>query len=119
MKLNDIKEYRDKVRAAQFEAGAKMFLNKIFSNLEVKLSDNYPDSIFYKFNNEVIAEYHKKYNYFYYHYYKIYQVLSSEFVINDVKINELIVYKVEEHLKISGVTPSNSADSFIFGWANI
>ena len=34
MELKDIKEYRDKVRAAQYEAGAKMFLDRIFSNLE-------------------------------------------------------------------------------------
>ena len=97
-----IKEYRDKIRAAQFEAGAKMFMDKIFSNLEEKLSDKYPDSIFYMFNDEVIAQYNKKYNYFYYHYYKIYKVLKLEFGLNNVKINELIEDKVEEHLKIRG-----------------
>ena len=99
MELKDIKEYRDKVRAAQFEAGAKMFLDRIFSKLEVILSDEYPDFIFYKFNNEIIAEYNKKINYFYYDYDKIHKVLSSEFEFRKQKINELILDKVEEHLK--------------------
>ena len=106
MELKDIKEYRDKVKAAQFEAGAKMFLDRIFSNLEVKLDDKYTDSIFYEFNNEVVFEYDKKTNYFYYDYDKIYKVLLSEFGLNYIKINELIVDKVEEHLKFRGVTPA-------------
>ena len=119
MNLQDIKEYRDKVRAAQFEAGAKMFLDRIFSNLEEKLYKKYPNSIFYKFNTEILAEYNKKANYFYYHYEKIYQVLTSEFGINEVKINELIVGKVEEHLKFRGVTPNKQMNKIGMRWKNI
>ena len=103
MNLQDIKEYRDKVRAAQFEAGAKMFLDKRLSNLETKLSDNYYNFIFYIFNNVTIYAYDKINNYFYYDYDKIYQVLTLEFGFDEHKIKELMVDKVEEHLEIIGV----------------
>ena len=103
--LQDIKEYRDKVRAAQFEAGAKMFLDRFFSNLEVKLSDNYSNIIFYKFNNEIIAYYNKERKYFHYHYYKIYEVLKLEFKLNEYIIYDLIGRKVEEHMKFKEVSP--------------
>lgn len=97
MELQDIKEYRDKVRAAQYEAGAKMFLDRIFSNLKV-ISTN--GRYYFEFNDEIIADYDKITKYFYYHYDKIYQVLKLEFGFNDIKINELLVNKVNEHLKI-------------------
>ena len=102
MELKNIKEYRDKVRASQYEAGAKMFLDRIFSNLEVKLSNEYPDFIFYKFNNKLIVWYEKKSKYFYYNYDKIYKVLELEFGFKEQKIKELIICKVEEHLKFRG-----------------
>ena len=103
--LKDIKEYRDKVRSAQFEAGAKMFMDRIFSNLEEKLFDKHPNLIFYKFDNEIIAEYDKINKYFFYDYCKIYRVLQKELGFNDIKIKELIVSKVEEHLKFKMVKP--------------
>ena len=97
MNLQDIKENRDKVRAAQFEAGAKMFLDKIFS----KLSDDYPNSIFYSLNNEIVAEYNDIN--FYYSYKDIFIILSSEFRLNEVKIKELVTCKAGEHLKLRGI----------------
>ena len=81
------------------------FLDNIFSNLDINFLDKYPDSIFYKFNNELVAEYDKESNYFYYDYSKIYQVLTSEFGLSEEKSNELIVCMVEEHLQIRGVIP--------------
>ena len=109
MNLKDIKEYRNKVKAAQFEAGAKMFLDRIFSNFEVKLEDCFPDTIFYESNNKLIAEYHKKNKNFYYNYNRIYRILIEEFKLTDFKINELIVGKVEEHLKFNEITAYNFA----------
>ena len=104
--LNKIKKERKKVKSSQHLAAVNMFLDKIFSNLEVKLEVKhmYPNSIFYKFNNEVVAEYDKKYNAFFYHYVKIYEVLSSEFGLNELKIDKLIICKVEKYLKFKGVT---------------
>ena len=81
------------------------FLDNIFTNLEEKISDKHTDSIFYKFNNVVIAEYDKNFNFFYYHYDKIYKVLESNFKLNNNKINDLIRDKVEEYLNFSDVIP--------------
>lgn len=80
------------------------FLDNIFSNLEVKRSDEYPDSIFYMFNHEIVAEYKKidDYFYFYYHHDKIYHILSSKFKINKRNnINELIDIMLKKYLDIN------------------
>lgn len=100
MELKDLKEYRDKVKKAQYEAGAKMFIDKLFHNFEINLCNYF---IFYKFNNNIIAYYDKEKNYFFYDYSKIYQVLESEFGLNFPTINSYITLKVEEHLKIKNV----------------
>ena len=103
IELQEIKEYRDKIRSAQFEAGAKMFLDRIFSNLEeIKIKD-FPHLTFYIFNNEIIVEHDIKHKDFYYHYDKIHQVLEIEFRLKEQKINELMVSKISEHLKINNI----------------
>lgn len=116
MTLQDIKEYRNRVKAAQYKAGAKMYMDKIFSNLEEKLSDKHPNLIFYKFDNEIIAECDKRNKYFCYHYNKIYKALK-EFELNDFQINELITSKVEEYLKLWGMLLI-TRETFN-GWKNI
>ena len=103
MELKDIKEYRDKVRAAQVEAGAKMYLDRIFSNLKVILYEAFPNTIFYMCNEIIIAKYNNKNNYFYYDV-EIHKVLKFEFGINEYKINELLADVVKKHLKINSET---------------
>ena len=97
MELQDIKEYREKVKAAQFEAGAKMFLEKLISNLEV--SEDKTD-VYYTINNEIIVEYSKKENSIYYDYYKIHEVLEKVFNLDEIKIKSLVLNIMKIHLKI-------------------
>ena len=106
--MNDIRSYKYNIKKAQYEAGAKMFIDRIFSNLEVKLSKKYPAYIFYKLNNEVVAIYNKENYYFYYHYIKIYNVLELEFGFYEDKIDDLIFDKVKEYLKFDEVIPNKS-----------
>ena len=73
-------------------------LDIIFSNLEIKLYDNYPDSIFYKFNNDVVAEYNKISETFYYY---INNIILNNLIKYDFEINNVVKYFSDKYLKIS------------------
>ena len=101
--LKKIKKERKKVKISQNLTAANMFLDKIFSNLKVKKSKKFFNYTFYYYNNELIAQYHRNFNHFFYHYAKIYLVLHLEFKLNDIEIYELMSNKIKKHLKFNNV----------------
>ena len=80
------------------------FLYDIFWNIKTYVSDEYPNSIFYKKDNDVLFEYDKKTEYFWCHYYKIWLVLKTEYGLNKQEIKDLIKGVVWEVLKLKDVT---------------
>lgn len=97
--LHKIRNHRYEIRKSQNLSAAKMFLEKIFSNLEFRKSKKYSNYKFYLYNGEIIANITISGS-FYYHDLKIYQVLAKEFKLNDPEIEKLIKLYVKKHLKI-------------------
>ena len=71
--------------------------------LTIKTSDKYPGSVFYLYNDKVYMEHIEKNGYLFVNYDKIWSVFESKYSLNYKEIRELIKIQVEEHLK--GVTP--------------
>ena len=96
-KIHNIKESR--------LSPAEKFLYLIFWNLEEYYSDKYPNSIFYKKDNDVLFEYNKKNGKIWCHYDKIWSVLKLNYGLNDQEIKDLIKGVVWETLKLKEVIP--------------
>ena len=105
-KIHKIKEYRLNP--------ADRFLYSIFFNLKEYYSAKYPNSVFYKKDNEILFEYDKKNGKFWCHYYKIWSVLESNYGLNKQEIKELIKDMAWKTLKLKEVTPSYIFNIFIF-----
>ena len=84
---------------------AEKFLYSIFWNLKEYYSNKHPDSVFYKKDDEILFEYDKKNNFFWYHYDKIWLVLDSNYDLNYQETKELIKDVVWKVLKLKEVTP--------------
>ena len=96
----------------------KWFLEQITDLKEIK-SNNFPNSIFYKKNGEILFEYHKKTKIFWCHYRKIWLFLETEFGLNYQDTSKLIKRMVEEHLNLGDITPVVSVLVVMERWKNI
>ena len=84
---------------------AEKFLYDIFFNLKEYYFNGYPDSVFYKKDNEILFKYDKKNRYFWCHYNKIWSVLETNYDLNYQEVKEIIKGVVWETLKLKEVTP--------------
>ena len=85
---------------------AEKFIYSIFFNLKEYYSDNYPNSVFYEKNNEVLFRYDKKTGNFWCHYYKIWKVLKIKYGLKYQEIRDIIKDVVWVILKLKEVTPN-------------
>jgi hypothetical protein len=85
-------EIRNKIKEIKWArlSPAERFLYPIFNGLTEHYLDNKPDSVFYKYKDEVYFKYDMKNNVFWFSYDKINQVLESKYDINYLEQREII-----------------------------
>lgn len=83
------------------------FLDPFLTNLELIVSEEYPDTLFFKQNNEILFEfdYNSENKYFWVDYSKIWVVFETKFGLNYNEIQAFIKYQVEKGIKIGDITP--------------
>jgi hypothetical protein len=106
------------IRKSRLKPEELWFIDFIKDLEEVK-SEDYPDSIFFKKDGEVVFEHDLKDNTLWCHYYKIWSVFEDEFGINYVESQLLIKNVVEEHLNWRGLTPTFISLTCFIRWKNI
>ena len=79
------------------------FITYQFEPHEVKKSSEYPDSIFWVKDGEVIAEIIEKLEYFLADY-QIWDTISSMFSLGDIEVQQVIKDWLEGHYKLGGLT---------------
>ena len=76
------------------------FFIECVNGCQIHLSERYPDSIFYKKDGEVIMEYEKKNDVFWFHYNKIWEIFGERFGIEPDDIEVFTRSMLQEHFKI-------------------
>ena len=87
----------------------KQFLLSFINGAEIVIKPEFPNSVFYKKNNEIIFELEKSKNenktYFWVNYHKIWKIFENKFGLNYDDIQSFIKNEVEDTLKCGTVTP--------------
>jgi hypothetical protein len=81
------------------------FLIDILHNVTIFENEEYPNNLYYKYNNEIVFNYNLKNGNFYANNTKIWSILNSKFHLNYQQVSLLIKGMVEEHLKLKEITP--------------
>ena len=97
----------DIIQKIQEVRNPKYFLWNIIKNVKFFTSKIYNGWLVGKKDDEVYFNYDIKNHILYYSYYKIYQILSSKYHLNEVKANELVSGMVSEHFKLKVNTTKN------------
>jgi hypothetical protein len=103
--INELKkEYQQEYQKEEIEQWFKSLLN----GLKIEINDNEPDSVFYKKNDKVLFELHQnsEKKYFYCDYDLVWSVFNNKYNLNNVETQAFIKSMVEQHLKLSEVTPN-------------
>ena len=75
-------------------------------DLVVKIDENkYPNRIFYFNNHKIIFEHNTINDYFYCSYFNFNQYFYEKFNINWLMLSKIVKDMVENHFKLSGITP--------------
>ena len=93
------------------------YLDYLFDNIREVESKEYPNSRFWKKNNEVVLELDE-----YGHLWvlrSIWENISNMFLLDYDETQQLIKEWVEQPLKLKGITPYPVAQSIEAGWNNI
>ena len=92
------------------EQEMKEFLAPFLTNLTIVHIEEYPNSVFYKQNDEVLLELYQdeKNRYFFTDYDKIWSVFHDRFGLSYTDIQAFIKREVESTLKLGSVTPTDS-----------
>jgi hypothetical protein len=96
----------------------------ILNNLDPRKNPNYPDSIFYKLNDNIVMEIEitdqdTKSGNLYYDYNQIYKILRNKFNMEPNEIHRLVKSMVEKHFKLGSLTPTVPYDIYDIRWKNI
>jgi hypothetical protein len=86
---------------------ALSWMNKNFSpdQLEIAKFKEYPNSIFFKKNGEIVMEQDKENKYFWFDYDQIWLFFEKFFDMEIKQIREVLRYWLEETLKLEGYRP--------------
>jgi|LakMenEpi03Aug12_release.lakeMendotaPanAssembly.Ray.scaffolds.fasta_scaffold1484383_2 hypothetical protein len=97
------------------------FMNSLFSpdQLEIVMSEKYPNLIFYKKNGVVVMEQDKISKNFYFDYDEIWSIFESLFGMKFEQIQDVIRYWLEETLKLKGYTPEISQQQLNIRWKRL
>jgi len=97
------------------------FFKPFLTDLMIIIKPEFPNSVFYKKDGEVIFELYqdsenKEKRYFYVDYYKIWSVFYNKFNLNYNETQSFIKGQVEDTLKLGSVTPAEIGKSFFTRW---
>jgi hypothetical protein len=97
------KECQQESQKEEMEEWFKSLLN----GLEIVIYDNNPNSVYYKKNSEVFFELYQdsEKKYFYCDYYLVWNIFEVKYKLNYDEIRAFIKSMIEQHLKLSEVTP--------------
>jgi hypothetical protein len=82
----------------------EVFFRELVSKFEIKLSGDYPDSIFYMIDDEIYMRQYKKTKDIWIRHEDFWSVFQSKFGYNYQETRELLRGMLERHLKIEGYT---------------
>jgi hypothetical protein len=97
---------------AKYSKPEEQFLYDILSNVEEHYLNKYPNTVFYKYKDEVYFEYDKKTGVFWFDYYKIYKVLESKYSVNWQEQKKLVKSIVWEVLNLKVDTAKIDVDLY-------
>jgi hypothetical protein len=83
----------------------EVFFRELISKFEIKLSDDYPNSIFYMIDDKFYMEQDKKTKEIWIRYDDFCSVFQSKFGYNHQETIVLLKGMLERHLKLKGYTP--------------
>ena len=93
------------ITESQYNKVIDKFITFQFEPHEEKKSSDYPNSIFWIKDGNVIAEINKKLGYFWIHYH-IWLTISAMFSLEFNETEQVIKHWLEEHYKLGGLTPN-------------
>ena len=108
----------DKIFSRTFETPEEFFLYMI-DGIKIKEQTEYPDSVFWEKNGEILFEKKLKNKILYVKYYTIWSVFEKFFNFNYDETQRFIKEQVEEHLNWNGFTPYILSTKYSFKWNNI
>jgi hypothetical protein len=85
----------------------EVFFRELVSKFEIKLSGDYPDSIFYMIDDEIYMRQNKKTKFIWIRYEDFWTVFQTKFGYNHQETQELLRGMLVKHLKLKGYTPPN------------
>jgi hypothetical protein len=98
----------------------EVFFRELISKFKIKLTDDYPNRIFYMIDDKIYMEQDKKTKEIWIRYFNFWSVFESEFGYNYQKTKELLRGMLERHLKLKGYTPTDQwYDQFGYSWRDI
>ena len=95
------------ITESQYNKVIDRFITYQLEPHEEKVNGDYPNSIFWVKDGEIIAEINKKKNIFWL-YYKIWNQIELMFFLKEGETQEVIWYWLEEHYKLGGLTPRDA-----------
>jgi thioredoxin-related protein len=107
-KIQELEKQIEKLKKeVQKEEGMEEWFKSLLNGLEIRIYNNEPDSVFYKKNGEIFFELHQypDKTHFICDYDLVWSVFEKKYKLNDDEIEEFIKSMVEQHLKLSEVTP--------------
>jgi hypothetical protein len=91
----------------------EVFFRELVSKFEIKLSGDYPNSIFYMIDDKIYMDQDKKTKLIWIRYDGFWSVFVSEFGYNWQETKELLKGMLERYLKIEGYTPKEDYITYI------
>jgi hypothetical protein len=91
------------ISESQYDKVVDKFISRQFKGFEVKKSSEYPDSIFWVKDGEIIVDIEKSKTFWLKQ--DIWNTISSMFSLKDDEVKSYINKWLEEHLNLVGLTP--------------
>ena len=84
----------------------EVFFLSFLEGCEIKVSDKYPDYIFFVKGDEILFQQDVKNKYFYVRYNLIWSIFESKYGLNYAETQAFIKDRLETHIKLEGYTPN-------------
>jgi hypothetical protein len=104
---NKIEELKKECQQESQKEEMEEWFKSLLNGLEIVIYDNNPNSVYYKKNSEVFFELYQdsEKKYFYCDYYLVWNIFEVKYKLNYDEIRAFIKSMIEQHLKLSEVTP--------------
>ena len=101
------------------EKAAENFFVGFLNDHQIKVSDEYPDLVFYVKNNKIFMQYNKKNGDLRVEYDQIWSFFEKEYGYNYIEVNDLLKHLVYKHLKLKDVNQEDGSGTKITGCISI